>query len=168
MLIGAKCPCSVHLHDHVHEQYNLLYSLTCTCTVRVLQVCQMGEYVPEKVSVKCGSLDFVISAPSPCIWWELPLLISKKTEDITISLLPSLGSQSHPPPPPPPPPTCVCMMLVLFCVFLLFVSFVVFLAGYPQECTLTFETGSDITVPNGSTVSLMMSSDVTISCQTGM
>ena len=36
----------------------------------------------------------------------------------------------------------------------------VFLAGYPQDCTLTFETEADVTIPQGSTVSLIMSSDV--------
>jgi hypothetical protein len=98
------------------------------------QLRQEGVYFPEKVSVKCGSLDFVISEPSPRGWWERPLVVSKKTEDITISLVPQLG---------------------------------IFFAGCPQACTLTFETGADITIPQDSTVSLMMSSDVTISCPGG-
>ncbi|CAI8032963.1 hypothetical protein GBAR_LOCUS18606, partial [Geodia barretti] len=88
---------------------------------------QPGEYFLEKVSVKVGSLDFAISSPSPLGWWAEPLVVTKKTEDVSISLLPTLG---------------------------------LFLAGYPQECTLTFETEADITIPQGSTLSLMMSSDV--------
>lgn len=38
------------------------------------------------------------------------------------------------------------------------------MAGYPHECTLTFETGADSVILQDSSVSLVMSSDVTISC----
>ena len=43
--------------------------------------------------MKVGSLDFAISSPSPLGWWAEPLVVTKKTEDVSISLLPTLGSQ---------------------------------------------------------------------------
>ena len=75
---------------------------TCTCTSALLQayplhshtrqIQQPGQYFPEKVSVKCGSLDFVVSEPSPQGWWLQPLIATAKTEELSISLLPNLGS----------------------------------------------------------------------------
>ena len=72
--------------------YAVCYELVCFSS-SPLQARQPGEFFLEKLSVKVGSLDFTISSPSPHGWWAEPLVITKKTEGISISLLPTLGSE---------------------------------------------------------------------------
>ena len=73
--------------------YAVCYELVCFSSSSPLQARQPGEFFLEKLSVKVGSLDFTISSPAPHGWWAEPLVITKKTEGIFISLLPTLGSE---------------------------------------------------------------------------
>ena len=92
------------------------------------------------------------SCPSPsCPTWEV-------SDSCSLSLPPS-PSLLH-----LLPPFCQCCFLPSCSTPITFFLHAVFLASYPQECTLTFETGADGEIPQGSPVSLVISSDVTISC----